>query len=156
MIQSDKHVDNLVIYVIKILAFNVSSFILIGWKLLSSDVIGQSHHFAISLQSSWKPLSVRPKPLCRRRTPIKTVISVVYKGTPACVEKTWCKSLFNGACLALGKREERRKFGELCPIECRNWNRLIVNPYPWILEKKSKTRDRDRECFAEKKSRAQH
>ena len=31
-----------------------------------------------------------------------------------------------------------------------------VNPYPWILEKKSKTRDHHRAWFAEKKSRAQH
>ena len=44
---------------------------------------------------------------------------VIYKGTPACEDKSWCKSLFNGACLALGKREERRKYGEYCPIECR-------------------------------------
>jgi len=46
-------------------------------------------------------------------------ILVIYKGTPACQDKSWCKSLFNGACLALGKREERRKYGEYCPIECR-------------------------------------
>ena len=44
---------------------------------------------------------------------------MIYKGTPACQDKSWCKSLFNGACLALGKREERRKYGEYCPIECR-------------------------------------
>jgi len=46
-------------------------------------------------------------------------IQLIYKGTPACEDKSWCKSLFNGACLALGKREERRKYGEYCPIECR-------------------------------------
>ena len=33
---------------------------------------------------------------------------------------------------------------------------FMFNPYPWISEKKSKTRDCDRECFAEKNSRAQH
>jgi len=44
---------------------------------------------------------------------------LIYKGTPSCEDKSWCKSLFNGACLALGKREERRKYGEYCPIECR-------------------------------------
>jgi len=46
-------------------------------------------------------------------------IQLIYKGTPSCEDKSWCKSLFNGACLALGKREERRKYGEYCPIECR-------------------------------------
>merc|ERR1712227_121159 len=46
-------------------------------------------------------------------------IQLIYKGTPACEDKSWCKSLFNGACLNLGKREERRKYGEYCPIECK-------------------------------------
>jgi len=46
-------------------------------------------------------------------------IQLIYKGTPACEDKSWCKSLFNGACLKLGKREERRKYGEYCPIECK-------------------------------------
>ena len=49
----------------------------------------------------------------------KSMFLVIYEGSPACENKSWCKSLFNGACLALGKREERRKYGEYCPIECR-------------------------------------
>ena len=94
MILSNKLVDNLAIYAIKILAFNVS--------------FSLYNDFKIPWKTLWK-----------RYENAYDLILVIYKGTPACEDKSWCKSLFNGACLALGKREERRKYGEYCPIECR-------------------------------------
>jgi len=46
-------------------------------------------------------------------------IQLIYQGNPACEDKSWCKSLFNGSCLKLGKKAERQKFGKFCPIECK-------------------------------------
>ena len=66
-----------------------------------------------------KDIGIQCKFLTFQNRKLILTFLVIYKGTPACEDKSWCKSLFNGACLNLGKREERRKYGEYCPIECK-------------------------------------
>jgi hypothetical protein len=56
---------------------------------------------------------------CRKTCKSCNSAQLIYKGSASCAEKSWCKSLFNGNCLAIGRKEDRIRYGSHCPIECR-------------------------------------